>query len=215
MPVRVVIADDHRILREGLRHLLERRTDLKVVGEAADGLAAVELARATAADLVIIDVAMPSLNGIEATRRIVAERPGVRVLALSMHPDRRYVLEMLKAGASGYLVKDSAFDELLHAIDAVLAGASFLSPAITDIVLREVLGRVPTVDESAFSLLTPREREVLQLLAEGTPTKLIAARLGVSVKTIEGYRQQVMDKLDIHTVAELTKYAVREGLTQP
>ena len=214
MPIRILLADDHRIVREGLKDLLEKRTDLKVVGEAADGLEAVRLAALLKPDVVIIDISMPVLNGIEATRRIVAERPGVRVVALSMHPDRRYVIEMLKAGAVAYLLKDSAFDELIHAVESVMAHASYLSPAITDMVVREYVAQLPREGSSAFSVLTPREREALQLLAEGLPTKTIAARLGVSVKTAETYRQQIMDKLDLHSVAELTKYAVREGLTQ-
>jgi len=214
MPVRIVIADDHRIVREGLRHLLEKRTDFKVVAEAADGESAVRLAKELSPDVVIVDISMPGLNGVEATRRILAERPGVRVLALSMHSDRRFVLETLKAGASGYLLKDSAFDDLVRAIEVVMARGSFLSPAITDMVVRDVVARAGEGGDAAFSVLTAREREVLQLMAEGESTKAIAGRLAVSVKTVESYRQQIMEKLDLHTIAELTKYAVREGLTE-
>ncbi|MCU0294095.1 MAG: response regulator transcription factor [Thermoanaerobaculaceae bacterium] len=213
MPVRIVLADDHRMVREGLRDLLERRTDLQVVGEAADGETAARLARELRPDIVILDVSMPRLNGIEATRRIVAECPTVKVLALSMHSDRRFVIEMLKAGASGYLLKDGAFDELVHAIESVMARAAFLSPAITDMVVKEYVAGLAGGERSAFAVLTPREREVLQLVAEGLPTKAVAARLGLSIKTVETYRQQIMDKLDLHSVAELTKYAIREGLT--
>ncbi len=214
MPVRILLADDHRIVREGLKDLLEKRTDLRVVGEAADGLEAVRLAAQLQPDVVILDISMPGLNGIEATRRIVADLPRVKVVALSMHADRRYVLEMLKAGAVAYLLKDSAFDELTHAIDNVMACASYLSPAITDLVVREAVAQLPRTGTTAFDVLTPRERETLQLLSEGLPTKIIAARLEVSVKTVESYRQQIMAKLDLHSVAELTKYAIREGLTQ-
>ena len=214
MPVRIVIADDHRIVREGLRHLLEKRTDFKVVAEAADGEAAVRLAKELSPDVVILDISMPGLNGIEATRRILAEGPGVRILALSMHSDRRFVIETLKAGASGYLLKDSAFDELARAIEVVMARGAFLSPAITEMVVREYVAQAGADESAAFSVLTPREREVLQLMAEGESTKEIAARLAVSVKTVESYRQQIMEKLDLHSVAELTKYAIREGLTE-
>ncbi len=214
MPVRIVIADDHRIVREGLRHLLEKRTDFKVVGEAADGESAVRLARELSPDIVIVDISMPGLNGIEATRRILAEGTGVRVLVLSMHSDRRFVSETLKSGASGYLLKDSAFDDLAHAIEVVMARGVFLSPAITEMVVRDYVAQPGCGDGAAFSVLTPREREVLQLMAEGKPTKAIAAQLAVSVKTVETYRQQIMEKLDLHSVAELTKYAVREGLTE-
>jgi DNA-binding NarL/FixJ family response regulator len=214
MPVRIVIADDHRIVREGLRHLLEKRTDFKVVAEAPDGESAVRLAKELSPDIVILDISMPGLNGIEATRRILAERPEVRVLALSMHSDRRFVIETLKAGASGYVLKDSAFDELARAIEVVMARGAFLSPAITGMVVRDYVAQAGCGDAAAFSVLTPREREVLQLMAEGQSTKAIATRLAVSVKTVETYRQQVMEKLNLHSVAELTKYAIREGLTE-
>ncbi len=214
MPVRIVIADDHRIVREGLRHLLEKRTDFKVVGEAADGESAVRLATELAPSVIILDISMPGLNGVEAARRILAERPATRVLVLSMHSDRRFVIESLKAGAAGYLLKDSAFDELARAIEVVMAHGVFLSPAITEMVVRDYVAQAGCGDDAAFSVLSPREREVLQLMAEGASTKAIAARLEVSVKTVESYRQQVMEKLDLHTVAELTKYAIREGLTE-
>ena len=214
MPVRILIADDHRIVREGLRHLLEKHTDYKVVGEAADGETAVRLARELSPDLAIVDISMPGMNGIEATRRIHAERPAVRVLVLSMHADRRFVIECLKAGASGYLLKDSAFDDLTRAIEVTMAHGAFLSPAITELVVRDYLAQAGADGGAAFSVLTPREREVLQLMAEGVATKAIAGRLAVSVKTVESYRQQIMEKLDLHSVAELTKFAIREGLTE-
>jgi DNA-binding NarL/FixJ family response regulator len=213
VPVRIIIADDHRIVREGLRHLLEKRTDFKVVAEAADGESAVRLAKELSPNIVILDISMPGLNGIEATRKILAERPAVKVLVLSMHSDRRFVIESLKAGAAGYLLKDSAFDELARAIEVVMARGAYLSPAITEVVVRDYVAQAGSGDDAAFSVLSPREREVLQLMAEGASTKVIAARLAVSVKTVESYRQQVMEKLDLHSVAELTKYAIREGLT--
>lgn len=213
MPVRVLLADDHRLMREGLRHLLERRTDLRVVAEAADGLSTVRLAGELSPDVVVMDISMPGLNGVEATRRILASSPGVKVLALSMHADRRYVIAMLKAGASGYLLKDSASDELVRAIESALARTTFLSPAIADMVVKEYVSGLPGEAGGAFGLLTAREREVLQLVAEGLSTKEIAGRLGLSGKTVESHRQQLMEKLDLHSVAELTKYAVREGLT--
>ena len=174
MPVRIIIADDHRIVREGLRHLLEKRTDFKVVAEAPDGESAVRLAKELSPDVVILDISMPGLNGIEATRRILAERPGVKVLALSMHSDRRFVIETLKAGASGYVLKDSAFDELARAIEVVMARGAFLSPAITEMVVRDYVTQAGVDDAAAVSVLTPREREVLQLMAEGESTKAIA-----------------------------------------
>jgi DNA-binding NarL/FixJ family response regulator len=160
-----------------------------------------------------MDIGMPEMNGIDATREIVAETKDVKIIALSMHSDRRFVLEMLKAGASGYLLKDSAFEELVTAVHTVMTGQSYLSPRITDIVVKEYLHNLPRNDSTAFSILTQREREVLQHLAEGKTTKQIASTLNLSVKTVETHRQQIMDKLQIRSVAELTKYAIREGIT--
>ncbi len=213
MSTKILIADDHKIFREGLRALLERQKGLEVVAEASDGLEAVRLTQKLAPDVVIMDVAMPEKNGIEATREIVETFPKARVIALSMHSDRRFVLQMLKAGAVGYLLKDSAFEELSTAISAVASNQTYLSPRVTDVVIKEYLHSQAKAEPSVFSVLTNREREVLQLLAEGKSTKEIAGLLHVSVKTIETHRQQIMDKLDLHSVAELTKYAIREGLT--
>jgi two-component system response regulator NreC len=213
MSTRVLIADDHKIFREGLRALLEKQRGIEVVAEAKDGLEAVRFAQKLIPDVVIMDVAMPEKNGIEATRETLEVLPKTKVIALSMHSDRRFVLQMLKAGAVGYLLKDSAFEELAAAIQAVASGQTYLSPKITDVVIKEYLHSQARSEASVFTILTHREREVLQLLAEGKSTKEIAATLHVSVKTIETHRQQVMDKLDIHSVAELTKYAIREGLT--
>ncbi len=212
MTIRILLADDHKIVRQGLRTLLEKEPDMEVVAEAEEGRMAVRLARKLAPQVVIMDVGMPDLNGIEATRQVLADTPGLKVIALSMHSDRRFVVNMLKAGASGYLLKDSAFEELAAAIRVVMLNKTYLSPGVSDIVIKDYV-QGPREDSSVFSVLTPREREVLQLMAEGKSTKQIADCLHVSVKTIETHRQQIMTKLGIHSVAELTKYAVREGLS--
>jgi DNA-binding NarL/FixJ family response regulator len=207
--VRILLADDHKIVRDGLRALIERQPGLEVAGEAENGRAAVELTRQVSPDAVVMDVGMPDLNGIEATRQIVAEGAGVRVIALSMHSDRRFVTEMLRAGASGYLLKDCAFEELTQAVQVVMGGQTYLSPGIASVVVEDY---VRQAGEEAVGL-TGREREVLQLLAEGRSTKQIAERLRVSAKTVETHRQKLMEKLNLRSVADLTKYAVRAGLT--
>jgi DNA-binding NarL/FixJ family response regulator len=213
MGVKVLLADDHKIVRDGLRTLLEKNAEVKVVGEAEDGRTAVQLAKKLSPDIIIMDVAMPDLNGIEATRQIVAEHPGVKVIAVSMHSDRRFVAEMLKAGASAYLSKDYAFDELEKVIRTVMANKVYLSPDISGVVVDSYVRRTPKPEPTAFSLLSDREREVLQLVAEGKTAKEIAEHLHVSIKTVETHRTNIMTKLNIHRVAELTKYAIREGLT--
>ena len=213
MPQRIVLADDHRILRDGLRTLLEAQPGLEVVAEADNGRSAVSLAGELTPDLVILDVGMPELNGVEAARRILAENPSVKIVALSMHADRRFVAEMLKAGASAYVLKEGAFDELIQAIDAVTEGKVYLSPRIAGVVVDDYLTQMERPARTVFGVLSSREREVLQLMAEGLATKEIAAALHVSVKTIETHRRQIMEKLNLHSVAELTKYAIREGLT--
>lgn len=214
MSIRILLADDHQIIRAGLRSLLEKEPGLTVIAEAETGREAVRLTLVQQPEVVVMDVAMPDLNGIEATRQIIAERPGIRVVALSMHADRRYVMEMLKAGASGYLLKDSAFEELVRAIRTVLANQTYLSPEIANLVVGDYVRQLQqNKDTSAFSVLTVREREVLQLLTEGSSTAQIAERLHLSVKTIETHRQNIMEKLGLRSIAELTKYAIREGLT--
>jgi DNA-binding NarL/FixJ family response regulator len=213
MSIRILLADDHKIIREGLRSLLEKDPELEVIAEAGDGTTTVKLARKLKPEVVIMDITMPDLNGIEATRQIMAELLNVKVIALSMHSDRRFVVGMLKAGASGYLLKDCAFDELIHTVHTVVKNRTYLSPRITNIVVDDYLRHVSTTNSSVTSVLTAREREVLQLLAEGKTTKQIADHLYLSVKTIETHRRQIMVKLDIHSIAELTKYALREGLT--
>ncbi len=212
MGIKIILADDHKIIREGLRALLEKEPDMEVVGEANDGIATVRLTKNLNPDIVIMDIGMPDMNGIEATRQIISETKGVKVIALSMHSDRRFVLQMLKAGASGYLLKDSAFEELALAIKTVMLGQPYLSPKITDVVIKEYIISMPENEETVFTKITAREREVLQLIAEGKSTKQIASFLNVSVKTIETHRQQIMEKLNIHSIAELTKYAIREGI---
>jgi DNA-binding NarL/FixJ family response regulator len=211
--VRVLLADDHQLFRDGLRSLLQRSAGFTVVGEAADGLETLQLAGTLHPDVVLLDISMPGLNGVETTRRLAAEVPKTRVVILSMHADRRFVAETLRAGAYGYLLKDSAFPDVVRAIQAALQGHVFLSPAITDVVAQDFAGRTQPAADSAFQRLSPREREVLQLLAEGRATKEIAAKLSVSGKTVETHRRQIMEKLGMHSVAELTKYAIREGLT--
>jgi DNA-binding NarL/FixJ family response regulator len=213
MKLNVMIADDHRIFRQGLRSLLEKEPDLHVAAEADNGRDAVETIESQPLDLVIMDVAMPGLNGIEATRKLLARKPRLRIIGLSMHTDRRFVAEMLKAGAVGFVSKDSAFEELVLAIRTVLGGKVYLSPSAAGVVVDEYLRQSAPTEPSAFSSLTAREREVLQLMAEGRNTKQIAMDLHVSIKTVETHRRQIMEKLELYSVAELTKYAIREGLT--
>jgi len=215
MSIRVLIADDHKIMLAGLRSLLEKQTDFEVVGEADNGRKAVQMAQEKKPDVVVMDVSMPDLNGIEATTQIIESLPETRVIALSMHSDKRFVMGMLRAGASGYLLKDCASQELANAILQVAGGKKYLSPEITGVVIGDILLQGESSEEvaTATSQLSPREREVLQLIAEGWSTKQIASHLYVSIKTIETHRRQIMKKLDLHSIADLTKYAIREGLT--
>ena len=213
MSVKIILADDHRIMREGLRALLEKEAGIEVIAEADNGRTTVELSRELNPDVVVIDIGMPDLNGIDATRQIVSESPAVKVIALSMHSDRKFVREMLSAGASGYLLKDSAFEELGIALTTVINNQTYLSPKIANTVVKDYLGKVEPKESKVSPALTKREREVLQLIAEGKTTKDIASQLYVSIKTIETHRKQIMDKVGLNSVAELTKYAIREGLT--
>jgi len=213
MSTRILLAEDHAIVREGLRSLLEKQTDMEIIGETEDGRKAVELVRELMPDIVIMDISMPNLNGIDATRRITSEFPDVKVIALSIHANRRFVTDMLSAGAVGYILKECMFDELVRAIKTVVTNGSYLGSKITGVVIEDYVKRLATTADTPLSTLTSREREVLQLVAEGKSTKQIAIALHVSTKTIEANRRQIMLKLDIHSIAELTKYAVREGLT--
>lgn len=213
MRIRIIIADDHKMVREGLRSLLEKQPDMEVIGEAENGRTMLKLVQDMSPNMIIMDVAMPDLNGIEATQKVMAKMPSVKVLALSMYSDKRFVAGMLRAGALGYLLKDCAFDELVRAVHTVIAGQIYLSPAIAEIVVKNYIHRLEKTNSSAFSVLTTREREVLQLLAEGNSAKEIAYHLNLSVKTVETYRHQIIDKLRVHSIAELTKYAIRQGLT--
>ncbi|MCP5006277.1 MAG: response regulator transcription factor [Planctomycetes bacterium] len=211
--IKVALADDHKIVRDGLRSLLENQKDIKVVAEATDGVEIVQYAKKFLPDIVVMDVNMSNLNGIEATRQITQNFPRIKVLPLSMYSDKHFVLEMLKAGSSGYMLKDGAFEELVSAIHIIISGNIYLSPCIASILLDGSLNRTSSDMLSAFSVLTDREREVLQLLADGKTTKEAASNLDLSAKTIESHRKKIMDKLKIYSVAELTKYAIREGLT--
>ncbi len=213
MGIKILIADDHKIVRESIGSLLSNELSMEVVGYAEDGRKAVQLARELQPNVVVIDIAMPNLNGIEATRQIIHELPGVKVIALSERSDRRSVREMLKAGASGYVLKQCAFQELVCAIRNVVSNHTYLSPQVSRTVVEGYIHQPEECGDSTYSVLTPRQREVLQLITEGKSTKAIAKELYVSCKTIEWHRGQIMKKLDIQSVAGLVKYAISEGLT--
>ena len=213
MSMRIILADDHKIIRDGLRSLLEQEEDIEVVAQAKTGHETIELVAKFVPNVVIMDIAMPDMNGIEATRHIINNFENVKIIALSMHSDRKFVIEMLKAGASGYLLKNCAFEELANAIRTVIAGKTYLSPSITDVVVDNYVRGSGDNAPSVFSVLTRREREVLQLLAESKTTKQVAIILHISPKTVETHRLKIMKKLDLNNVAALTKYAIREGLT--
>ena len=211
--IRVLLADDHAILRSGLRLLLEREPDFAVVGEAADGRAAMEWLAREPADVAVMDVAMPGLNGIEATAQIARQFPRMAVIMLSMHGDETYVLRCLRAGARGYILKESAEHELIAAIRSVMAGKSYFSPKVTRLLQQDHVARLKRSGaEDRFELLTAREREVLQLIAEGNSNKEIAARLFLSVYTVETHRKNILEKLQLHGPADLILFAVRRGM---
>jgi DNA-binding NarL/FixJ family response regulator len=212
-PIRIALADDHAVMRTGLRLVLERQADFTVVGEVSDGREAVALAQKDAPDVLVMDIGMPNLNGIEAARQVAAVAPQVSVVILSMHSDEAYVLRALKAGARGYLLKESAESDLIAAIRAVHAGKAFFSPAVSRMLVEDYVRQLQDREiEDSYELLTTREREILQLIAEGKSNKEVAAILSLSLYTIETHRGNLMEKLGLHTVPELILYAVRKGV---
>lgn len=213
MSIKILLADDHTVMRNGLKLLLERQPNFEVVGEAADGREAVELAANTKPDVVVMDVAMPHLNGVEAARQIAARSPQTAIAILSMHSDESYVIRSLKAGARAYLLKDSAEADLISAIHAIMEGKSFFSPAVRRILKEDYIHQLAEMGaEDSYELLTNREREVLQLVAEGKSNKEVANLLNLSLYTVETHRTHILQKLNLHSVPELILYAVRKGI---
>jgi len=212
MKMRIVVVDDHRLVREGLVARLKSLEGVEIVGEGQDGREAVELCKSTHPDIILMDIGMPVLNGIDATRLVRQECRGTKVIALSMHSEKRFVSEALRAGVSGYVLKDDAFEELAEAIRMVAAGGVYLSPGVQEAIVSDYAGAAGP-SSMPRAELTPREREVLQLVAEGMTTKQVAAELNLNVKTIETHRRQVMEKIGADSVAGLVRYALREGIT--
>ena len=215
MTKKILLVDDHEIMREGMMALLRKRPDVEVVGEAADGRAALEMVQDLMPDVVIMDIGMPNLNGIEATTQMLADNPKIKVMALSTHSDGAIVAKMIKAGASGYMLKESAFAELMDGLNAMMNGKTYLCSKISRVVFADYINMITNPNWSMGDTLTGREREVLQLVAEGHTTKEIAKILHLSPKTVDSHREHIMEKLGIRNIAGLTKYAIREGLTNP
>lgn len=215
MSIRIILADDHAVLRHGLSKSFQNEKDFEIIAQAKDGRSTVALAKELSPDVIIMDIGMPDLNGIEATRQITKDFPKVKIIALSMHSSKNFIIEMFKAGISGYLLKDCEFDELVNAVRLVTAGKTYISPSISDVVVDNYVRNFPETKDSVFSVLTKREREILQLLTEGKNTKQIAKELHISTKTVEVHRLNIMNKLKIDSIAQLTKYAIQEGLTLP
>jgi DNA-binding NarL/FixJ family response regulator len=214
--IRILLVDDHALVRAGIGELVQKLPGVEVIGEASNGRQALEIVQAQTPDLVLLDIGMKELNGLDVAERITREHPGVKALILSMHANEEYVLRALRAGACGYMLKDSAIAELKLAIDAVLAGKTYLSPSLSRSVIDSYLNRTAApARKNSLDLLTPRQREILQLIAEGNSTKEIAANLNLSAKTVETHRAQLMERLDIYDVASLVRLALREGLIQP
>jgi len=213
MDVKILLADDHKIMRDGLRSLIEKLPGMQVVAEAENGRVAVKLNRKFRPDVIVMDINMPDLNGIDATRRILAEFSGTKIIAFSMYTDHQFVAEAFKAGVCGYLQKDGAFEELARAIRTVVANQTYLSPKIAGDAVKGYLGNLPADDSGAPAALMDREREVVQLFAEGYTTQQIAGSLNLGVKTVETHLRNILEKLEVTSIAELTKFAIREGLT--
>ncbi|MBN1764713.1 MAG: response regulator transcription factor [Sedimentisphaerales bacterium] len=214
MAIRILLADDHEIVRNGLRYIIEKHKDMEIVGEAENGRLALEQVEKLRPNVVVMDISMPELNGIEAARQIKKDYSNTLVIALSMHNKRQFVIDSIKAGVSGYVLKADVSSDLISAIKAAVSGGVFLSPRITGIIAQDYIkDTLPEIEETACVVLAPREREVLQLIAEGKATKEIAQILKLSIKTIESTRSRVMNKLDVHNIADLVKYAISEGLT--
>lgn len=215
MAAKVMLVDDHEIMREGMSALLRKHSEFEVVGQASDGRQALEMVLEAKPDIVIMDVGMPNLNGIEATRRMLAQLPSLKVMALSTHSDGTVVTKMIKAGASGYMLKESAFEELVEGLNTILEGKTFLCKKVSKVVFSEYISMVLNPQNTNGDGLSSREREVLQMVAEGRTSKEIAEALQLSTKTVDSHREHIMEKLGIRNVAGLTRYAIREGLTSP
>jgi two-component system response regulator NreC len=211
--MKILIADDHGIVRQGLKSLLETRLNLEVVGEAEDGIAAVKMVKALQPDVVIMDITMPQLNGVEATRMIHQDHPNVKIVAFSMHPEKHIVKEILEAGASAYVLKSYLFDEISRALEAVCADQRYLSPRITDVVVEDYVRQPEAGKAEGLPRLTARDRQIIQMLAEGKSVKQIALALHISPKTADASRRKILQKLGVTSIADLVKYAVREGIT--
>jgi len=210
--IKVLIADDHTILRQGIKALLDNQSGIEVIAEAKDGREALTLIERLLPDVILMDIAMPGLNGLEATRRIKKKFPKIKVLVLTMYTNEEYVFQILQAGANGYLVKETAFQDLISAIKAVYRDEAFMSPSISKKVISRYTQRVRETNDTACDILTTREREILQLIAEGSSSKKIAEALFISPKTVETHRTHIMDKLNIHNRTDLIKYAIRKGI---
>ncbi len=213
MNLKILIADDHKIVRQGLRSLIEKFKGAEIIGEADNGEEVIKMAKKTTPDIIIMDISMPKLNGITATKQILKANSKIKIICLSMYSEKQYVADMLKAGASAYILKDCAFDELICAINSVIENKVYLSPGISNNPAEDYKNILHSNELSIYSILTRRQFQVLKLIAEGNNTKEIANKLGISVKTVETFRKQIMEKLNINSIARLTKYAIKEGIT--